>query len=608
MSSTRSKAILLIIEILLIIAGVLFLWHKLFLPILYYTIAILLAITIASQVTFRHSSLAIQVFLLFLFLNLIYYVATNFRIIPFWDGNWDFAVTTKFMDDGRIYKIPYTDPPVNFGDYPAKILSIYSGWPLLHTLTLILSKVTGINLFLLSQLLPFLISFASFLFVYLIIEKFGSSLKLGTQAINLAILLYVTSAEALFYPMQFVQQNFGLTLFYAVLYGFYMSKHGKVDSRKYYALTLLFVIALIISHHFTSAIMITLFFLFELVINFQRLLGEFKAKNSAWKINTIPTISVFVLAIFSSVFLFLWWGWGEFATTYVWRKLSATIIRSFELFTGTQTIIYLPSAYYPESLRPPSVILLLTIRDVFTYVLAIFGLFVVIFKARVSVNQYDRVFIILLSFATGITFILNYLFFRIEIFRILIIALPLIVLLSSTSLIYLPGKKKRKLIVGIVSFTLIFSALIGLWGHRFAPLHLYNPDMNLLDVGERYTDVLRIYHFFNQKVEVDHFQAIWTDDSAAIISLLKSKDYSKVMFLNYDFIAMHSIKRFQYDELVCELHNFNTYRYFTGGATSTSPDEGEFMRQEMTNYLQNNVMGIRIFDDGKYRFWIYRGG
>jgi hypothetical protein len=589
--------------------GSFLLWYKFFLPASYYAVAILLASIVTLQIVLRKDLLVLQIAFLFLFLNSIYYIATNYQIIPFWDGNWDFASTKIFIDERRIFSIPSKDPPVNFGNYPSNILSIYSGWPLLHLLALFLSQVSGIDLFLVAQCLPLLIGLASFLFAHLIIKKIGCSLRINTQAINFALLLYVTSAEALRWPMLFVRQNLGLLLLNIIIYVFYLSWAGSVHSRKHSLLIMFFVMALVMAHHFTSVIMLLIFLLFFIIQKAQTFLYKVKFKNTILNIH-ISRTSVYIILLAASIFMFLWWGWGDFATLYVWRKLRATLIRPYEIFTGARAISYLPPpAYYPESIRPQYITILLTIRDLAIYVPAIFGFLIVVFKRNIFNNQFSRDFVTFSTIILGSIFIFNYLIFRLEIYRIFVMMLPLIVLLTSVFFFYLQkkGKIRRILVVGITSLFLVSTAFIGLWGHRFAPLHLYKPEIKFSDAGERYTDVIRTSYFFDQKIRTDHFQIIWVDDSASIVSLLKPKDYFKVMVLNDEYVTVRSTKRPQFDELICELHNFNLYRYFTGGTTSTTPETGEFLEQRLNDFVRNNPLSIRIFDDGKYRFWIYKG-
>jgi hypothetical protein len=567
-----------------------------------------LAVTIAIQVIIRNDSLILHIALLSLFLNSVYYIATNYRIVPFWDGNWDFAVVTTFNEEGRIFQIPHTNPPVNFGNYPAEILSIYSGWPMLHIISLTLSQVSGINLYLLTLILPLVIGFTSFLFVYLLMRKIGASLRINTQFISFAMLLYVTSAEALFYPMQFVHQNLGLTFFYAVIFTFYLSRSGNINSRKYCILVLFFAIALVISHHFTSVIMV-LFFLFLFIIQkVQRRLPEISIKEISLKIH-FPTIPTLMLVLISSVSMFLWWE--TFAPMYIWRKLSAFLLRFFNLIVGAQSISYMPpSAYYPEILRPFYATFLLNIRDILIYIPAVFGLLILLFKRNIFNDRHSIGFIITSFIAFGLIFILNYLFFRVEIFRILLFTLPLIILLTIICFYQLVKKREsiiRILAVGVISIILVLAAFIGLWGHRFAPSHVYNPEIKFLDAGERYTDAIRTSYFFNQKIRTDYFQTIWVDDSASIVSLLKPKDYLKVMVLSDEYVTVRLTERPPSNELICEFHNLNLYRYFTGGATSTTPETGKLLEQRLNDFLKNNPLSIRIFDDDKYRFWIYKG-
>lgn len=606
----KKDAFSVLVETILIIIGVILLWHKILLPTSYYVMVFLLATLIVVQMLTRNDLLVLQIGLLLLFMNSVYYIATNYKIIPFWDGNWDFAVIKTFIEDGRIFLISSASPPVSTlaGYRPATILSIYSGWPLLHSLIFSLSQVSGIDAFQLSLMLPLLISVVSFLFVYLVIEEIRISLGLNVIVTNFALLIYATSAEALFWQMQFVRQNLGLMLFYISIYMFYLSITKITYSRKYLMLTMFFAMSLVIAHHFTSFIMVSFFLLFFAIQIAQKYLGRIKVTRGKFQTIRTSSIATLSLALLFSTFMFLWWGY--FATTYIWRQIDSTLTRFLEALIGVRKFEYMPKfAQYPEVLRPSWAISLLTMRDILIYTPAIFGLFVIVFRKRDFLNgSNSRTFVVFSSIAFGLIIIINNFTIRVEIFRLFMMMLPLVALLSATFIIYFERKTRRiwrVLTIGTISALLIFAAFVGLWGHKFAPMHLYDPSIGSSNIGERNIDVVRVGDFLRQKIQVTHFHAIWVDDDASLVLLLQPINYYKIMRLGPSYIETHSSKKLPINELVCEFSNFNLYHYYVGTSSSMTLEEGQVLKHELCQYFENDF--LRIYDDGKYRFWIYEG-
>jgi hypothetical protein len=605
----KKDAFSVLVETILIITGMILLWYKILLPTSYYVIVVLLATLIVAQMLTRNDLLVLQIGLLLLFMNSVYYVATNYKIIPFWDGNWDFAVVKTFIGEDRISLISGVSPPVSTlaGYRPATILSIYSGWPLLHSLAFSLSQVSGIDVFQLSLILPPLISIVSFLFVYLIVEKTRTSLGLNVMVTNFALLIYATSAEALFWQIQFIHQNLGIMLLYITIYMFHLSRTKITYSKRCLMLTMFFAMSLVIAHHFTSFIMASFFFLFFAIQIAQKYLGRIKVAREKFPTIRAPAIATLSLALLVSTFMFLWWG--HFATTYIWRQMGSTLTRFLEVLIGVRKFEYMPkSAYYPEILTPSWAISLLTMRDILIYTPAIFGLLIIMFRKRDFFNGSNRTFVVFSSIAFGLIIIINNFTIRVEIFRLFMMMLPLVALLSATFFIYFEGKARRiwrVWTVGTISALLIFASFVGLWGHRFAPMHLYDPSIGSSDIGERNIDVVRVSGFLNQRIQVTHFHAIWVDDDASLVSLLQPIDYCKIMRLGSDYIETHSSKKLLINELVCEFSNFNLYHYYAGVSSSMTPEEGQSLKHELYHYFENDL--LRIYDDGKYRFWVYEG-
>lgn len=603
---TFNQSIFSVIEVMLVVMGLVLLWYKLFLPISYFVIVILFAMFLTFQILTRNRPLVLQIMLLLFFMNSIYYASTNYKIIPFWDGNWDFGVVKTFTNEGRIYQIVNINPISNLrGDRPAAILSNYSGWPLLHSLIFLLSQVSGISVFQIFLILPYVISGVSFLFVYLIIEKIRISLGLNTIITNVALLMYTVSAEALFWNMQLVRQSMGLMLYYIIVYLFYVLETRAQNARKRLMLTIFFGMTLVIAHHFSSFILAFFFLMFFVVQKAQRYIGKVVLGSRS------STIAL-SLALICSTFMFLWWNC--FSTAYIWRQIDNTLTRFLEALRGIRKLEFTPkSAYYPEILTQSWAILLNILRDIIIYVPMFFGLAIILIKKGDFLNNSDRMFITNSSIALGLIIIINNFTIRVEVFRLFSMMLPLTALLSTTFYYYVIrrnlGKEVRKfwkaLLVGGICMFLIFAASIGLWGHRFAPLHLYDSSVKYSDVGERNIDSIRIGVFLDKNVNISHFHVIWVDDDASLVPLLQPVDYPKIMRLGSYYIEVHQAQKLSINELICEFENFNIYHYFAGASTSVTPKEVQTLRHDLYEFFKDCRQ--RVYDDGKYRLWVYEG-
>ena len=601
----KQSVVFVTLEIVLIAFGGISLWYRILLPTAYYLVATLLAALIIAQILMKRNSkfLVFQIALLVLFMNSVYYLATNYRIIPFWDGNWDSAVVRTFIQEEEIFVISGPEPPTTLlpGYRPARILPTYSGWPLLHSLASSLAQVSGIDAFYISLALPALISIVSFLFVYLIVERARNSLGLDTMVTNLALLIYATSAEAFFWQIQFVRQNLGTMILYIAIYTFFLSITKSSHSRKYVGLTIFFTMALVTTHHFTSFIMAFFLFVYFALQTIQTRFGRIKINRRALSEYRTPSIATLGIALLMSTFLFFWWNY--YAST-IWRQIDSTLTRFLEVLLGARQFQYLPNpSYYPEVLKPFWATSLLMLRDALIYIPSVLGLLLIVF-GKIKASQ--KTFVMLSSMAFGSIIIISNFTIRVETFRIFMLALPLVALLGATFLVHF-GKKRVKNVwrlpaIATVLVILILAAFVGLWGHNFAPMHLYDPSISPSDIGERNIDFMRVNDFFSQKIQASSFQAIWADDDSPLVSLLQPNDYSRVMRLGDNYIEIHSYGKLPVNELVCGFSDFNLYHYYAGVSATMTPEQGQTLAHQLHEYADSNL--TRIYDDGKYMLWI----
>lgn len=584
--SGKLNAAAVALELLLIVAGSYSLWTGTLLPASYFLVIIVLGVLIAAQILRKSSVrlLVLQLALLLLFASNVYHLRTHFEILPFVDENWDYGVVRSFIQVGRIFVIPQPN-----------VLTWYSGWPLLHSLVVSISEVSGIDPFYLFLGLPSVISLVSFLFVYLIVERFRSSLSLDPRLTPIALLLFVSSAETKFFPMQLVRQNLGIMILVMLLYTFYRFTTDRVNTCRLAALNVFLAMSLVATHHFTSFETALYFSLFTAVMVLAEYISRTRTGNK-FRPRLASASATLGIALLMFAFLFSWWD--SFGSV-VWSTVSSSITHLWEVFLGVTQFAYAPPpAYYPESLTPTWAISLLVLRDLIVYVPVPLGL--ALLWSRKGKGKHEF-FVIYSALVFGILFAIDNFAFRVEPLRVVELAWPFVALLSAVFYTHLVNYKKRfwaSAFTASIVVALVFSSFIGLWGHSFAPIQLYDPSINPIEVGDRNVDFMRVNDFFSQRVPISNFQSIWTDDTSPLIRLLQPADYQKINYLDPQYTQRNP----RSNELVCSFKDLNLYYYYSRQYSPVkSPEEAKTIRGELYEHLDN--VTNRIYDDGKYRFW-----
>ena len=195
--------------------------YQIFLPYSYVFVVIILSGLLAFSIVkdgFNSKIVIFQLLLVFFLIRNIFYLSTQ-NVIPFGDGYWDFAVEKTFLDQGQVSTIQGIVRPTEAGGISQ--LTWYSGWPFLHTFGISFSLITGLDPIYLNWGLSNFLALISFVFTYLIFEKFRIKLKLPIEVTVIALLFYAMAPEAIFWQMQFVRQSFALALLAPIIYLLY---------------------------------------------------------------------------------------------------------------------------------------------------------------------------------------------------------------------------------------------------------------------------------------------------------------------------------------------------------------------------------------------------
>lgn len=178
-------------------------------------------------------------------LLLVIAISLSLRYIPiaklnqplYEDPVYDMTAAIQFQKSGIVGVLPYAAVP-NLRDY--------SGFPLVHILTISISAATGLSLFDVFTYFPPLLDLVSLLFVYLLAKHVFGNYKIAA----LSGLVYATfSLNMLWLGTQIIRQSMAYPLALMAIY--FLIKGGKLDKRML-ALSLFSFGVLPIAHHLTA--------------------------------------------------------------------------------------------------------------------------------------------------------------------------------------------------------------------------------------------------------------------------------------------------------------------------------------------------------------------
>ncbi len=580
--NARTGKVVILMEMAIVFVMAYSLWYKVFLPSAYFVGSILLGILFATSMLRRgrRRYLIFQMLLLFLLLRNVYYLATQYSSIPFGDPYWDYGVIATFLEADSVFVIPAETSPATY-------LTWYSGWPLLHVLVSILSRISSIDPFYITLIFPSIFSTLSFIFVYLLVEKIRCALNLNDMVTFFALLIYATMPEALYWPMRLTHQNMGM-LFLTIIF-YLMCKTISQRNRVNSILIIVFSMSLVLTHHLTSFITMFYLFLFSTFVFVGTFLST-KTKIDAKLLWSKSVISFWNITAILFALIFLWWN--NFGTV-IWPKAGGLIRRFIELITGIREIEqYMRVAYYPNALTPIWASPILILRDIILYIPAIFG-FLYILKRKTETPQ--KVFVVYSSIVFGFLFIVNFMITRFEPVRYIVLSLPFISICSAIFYNKLLNKQKYalRMLAAIIIVIMISSSFVGLWAHTYVPLHLYDPSIKPVDVGEHSINYFRLKGFFNEYVSYENFDNILADDIFPLYVILSPAEYGRIQRAN--------IKNLADGSMLVELRKLNLYTYYYHKSPQIKPWEAEFTKLELEYHLETkfNI----VYADGDFRIW-----
>ena len=199
-------------------------------------VAIIAGVTLCSFLT-PTSERTLLVLLILISMSLRYVPLIKVNQPLYEDPVFDMATAMEFQKNGAVSVLPFAAVP-NVRDY--------SGFPLVHLLTISISAATGLSLFDVFTYFPPFLDLVSILFVYLLTRHIFGNPKIAA----LSGLIYATFSLNMFWlGTQIIRQAFAYPLALMAIYLFI--KGGKTD-KKMLALSLFSFAVLPIAHHLTA--------------------------------------------------------------------------------------------------------------------------------------------------------------------------------------------------------------------------------------------------------------------------------------------------------------------------------------------------------------------
>jgi hypothetical protein len=176
-----------------------------------------------------------------------------------------------------------------------------SGWPLLHLFTSFITIIIKIDPLVIAKFLPSfiesIIAISIYLFVY--------ALYKNEKAALLSCLIAGTIPKFVSYESLFVRESFAIYFFILFIFILYIAKQR--DDPRFLALSFLLIPVIVLSHHFTSLVLIIMLLIF---IIFSKTMPILFRKNSNLTFTKININTVFIILLLTTIFYWCFFSPG----------------------------------------------------------------------------------------------------------------------------------------------------------------------------------------------------------------------------------------------------------------------------------------------------------
>lgn len=583
MNNRSELLILIIIDLIAVVTLMVSLLSKAYLPYLFiFPVLVISLITIVFLFKYENTNIIYwHIFILYILRSSVYFLSTEFAVLPFGDPYWDIGVVKTFLKSGSAEVIN------NMTKWPSSTLAWMSGWPLLHIFSVIFISVTGLSVMHSALLVTFFFICMFFLFVYILISLVSKRISDRATLSPIAILIFATSPESLYWNIQFKYQTIAMLLMLIVYFIIFKTFSRNAKSVGLTIVMMITLFAMVIGHNLTS-MAIAAYLIFIVIISkiLDYFISDLYFKNKVYTNLAIVT-------------LLLGFLWSLQYVNFIWSSIGLVVNRLIAFFSGINSLEkVVVMASYPDILRPAWGRTLLIIRDLIMYIPALLGYLLVI-KQLPKKNIFNYLVVMSLS-VFGIMLIADMLIIHIEPLRIVTYALPFVALVSA---LFYSHILRQRIVLFVFVVTVISVGYIGQWSHNFIPLHLWNNIAINNDIGEHNLQYNAIDGFINKNV--GDYELIYGDDFSLLYSLLEPDSYYKIRAFRRSNVVENNTR-----SIVVSFRNFGVYNYSAAMAISTYEKVNEYGQYlNLSNEIRENVNERMsgIFDCGSIKVFVTKG-
>lgn len=445
-------------------------------------------------------------------------MATHYSVIPLGDAYAEYGAMRAYLEQGRVFTFSAT------GGYSSWLTGdIYSGWPGLQLLAIPLSQISNIAPFHITLILPWIFFLGAFLFAYLLLTKIQQDLHLNKRVTNFALLVMATLPFFML-PPTFEHQDMATFLLMAIFYLLYKQFMARLAI--WSALLIVFIFALVITHHFTSFMAVAYLFLFSILILASKPLSTIVKTDFLRKAGA--RASFFTLGMIAAVLLFMWWN--SYAL-WIWPKAAALLTQTVDMLKGLRFSPPVWGVEYPARLIPGWAPPLLLLRDIAMLVPAIPGFILLCLR---KTDALSKILIVYSLVSAAVLFFFDTFVARVTHYRMIFLFAPFVALCIAVSydkLYEVLKNKWRYLSTGLVTAVVVlfvFSSLTGQYAHRFTLAHFYDPEVSWLEAGEHSTKWREVGEFLDEHMNYEEVDKVVTDSIYNLSLVLPVEQLGKI--------------------------------------------------------------------------------
>lgn len=560
----------MVLSYLIVVALIaLSLYNKLFLPWSYVfgcgvASALLIKIALKKQI---HVALTF-ILIFFLLMIHVYFLSTKYTVFFGGDTYREYGASAQIYESGFVKPNIVTEESRLF-----RGIIKCSQWPALAYTNIFVASVTGIKLQTSFYIFASLSAILVLLLTVALVQRMGF-----TRCILIpGLILGMSSPWMIFWLVHPTHQTYGWILFTL----FCLSLFYKFTLKNISASILLILTAgaMVITHHLT--VVYTVAFLI-FVLSLSCFVNQYLSKRFLTVFGVSNNLALIVILCAGA---FTWWSHvGTILWPVIGNRLKAIWRTLVEMKISEA---YVPPKLTPEVLNFEPILKLIQIKTTFLILLILLG-FVIIFRQKVKNLSWFFVISSLLSL--GFMLIIELFITRIEPYRIMMLGFPFLVVCLGYSYnkANIAGKCIKYLFIFII-FMFLWSAFLGLWGMRYVPLHLYNPQIRPFDVGEHIAPKPAMQDFFYKKI--CNVNILLANDDLLLILYGRPDQYDKIQRLDLKWFNEHSVI------FVSWSGRINPGTYYGEPFTL---QQGDILEQEILKRLKDKSI---VYQDGVSCIW-----